>query len=88
MSVERIFWTVCIPCAAIANVLAFWIFARMGKLGFERGIWNWGDLRLYRLYWDKAPENRWSRTPLVAMGALMAVTICALFLAALFNWGK
>jgi hypothetical protein len=89
MSIDRTFWTVCISCAAIANVLAFWIFARMAKLGLERHVWSvWSDVRLYRLYWQKAPENGWSRAPLVTMGVLIAVAVSVFVLAAFLNWGK
>ena len=85
MTVDRIFWSVCIPCGAVANILAFWIFARTERLGFDRPIWSvWGDLGLYRIYWQKAPENGWSRTPLVAMGLLLGVALSALLVAFLF----
>ncbi len=89
MSIDGVFWIVCIPCAAIANVLAFWIFARMSTLGFERDVWSvWTDVRLYTLYWQKAPENGWSRSPLVTMGVLISIAVSALLSAAVLNWGK
>jgi len=39
------------------------------------------DLRLYRLYWNLAPEHGWSRAPLVMAVALMMVAVSAVLLA-------
>jgi hypothetical protein len=85
MTIDRVFWSVCIPCGAIATALGFWIFARMERIGFERKLLSFkSDVSLYRLYWQKAPGNGWSRAPLIAMGVLFGITVIALLLASLF----
>jgi hypothetical protein len=70
-----LFWTVSIPCAAVANVLAIWIFARLKTLGFERRWWKQQDFFLYATYWRLAPKQGWSRLPLIAGAALFAVAV-------------
>jgi hypothetical protein len=84
MSIDAIFWAVTVPCGAIANGLAFWIFARLRKIGITRRWWKGEDFRLYGIYWRVAAEHGWSRWPLVAAGGLFAVGCAALLLAALF----
>jgi len=76
------FWAVSIPCAGIANFLAFWIFARLDSIGHPRHWWRMEDIRLYRLYWKLAPEHRWSRVPLIAAASLFLIAGAAMFLAA------
>jgi|SRR6516162_8512491 hypothetical protein len=68
-------------CVAVANFLAFEIFARLETLGYLRRWWRMEDLRLYRLYWNLAPEHGWSRAPLVMAVALMMVAVSAVLLA-------
>ena len=80
MNFDQIFWFVSIPCVAVANVFAFWIFARLRQLGFERKWWR-PDFELYLLYWKLAPVNGWSRAPLIAAGSLFVGGIAALLLA-------
>ena len=76
------FWAVGVPCAGIANVLAFWIFARLGSIGHARHWWRMEDFRLYRLYWKLAPEHGWSRMPLIAAGGFFLLAVASVFLAA------
>lgn len=78
------FWAVAMPCAGIANVLAFWVFARLDSVGHPRHWWRMEDFTLYRLYWKLAPEHGWSRLPLVAAASSFLVAGIAL-LAAFFG---
>lgn len=73
------------PCAGVATVLAFWIFARLDSVGHPRHWWRNEDLRLYRLYWKLAPEHDWSRVPLVAAAISFLIAGVALFIAAFGN---
>jgi len=74
------FWTISIPCAAVASVLLFWIFARLRTLGFERQWWKMQDFKLYATYWRLAPGQGWSRLPLIAAFALFALACVTLLL--------
>ena len=58
------FW-IAMTFASVANGCAFLIFARLSRLGHGRGLWSWNDVRLYRLYWNLAPQQGWSRFPLL-----------------------
>lgn len=51
----------------LANGLACFVFWRMRKLGWQVGIWRTigKDWALYRAYWRVAPEQNWSRIPLI-----------------------
>ena len=75
------FWAVSIPCGGIANVFAFWIFARLDSIGHSRHWWRMEDFSLYRLYWNLAPENGWSRAPLIGAAMFFLIAGVALFLA-------
>jgi hypothetical protein len=74
------FWTVSIPCAGVANVLAFWIFARLHSIGYTRHWWRMEDFKLYKLYWELAPEHGWSRLPLIAAGGFFLIACAVLLL--------
>lgn len=80
------FWVVSIPLAAIANVLAFQIFARLESLGYRRRWWRMEDFRLYKLYWKLAPEQGWSRMPLIVAGLCVGAAAVVLFVAVGSPW--
>jgi len=85
MTMDRIFWTICFPCGLAATLLAFWIFARMKRVGYERRLFCVrSDLNLYRSYWHIAPEKHWSRAPIIGMGVLVVIAIAALVFGFLF----
>jgi hypothetical protein len=79
-SIEFWFWRVSIPCAAIANVLAFWVFARLKSVGYKRRWWKMEDFKLYETYWRIAPEHSWSRLPLIAAVGIFLLGVAALLL--------
>ena len=83
-----VFWLIRMPCAAIANILAFRIFARLREAGIERRWWKNEDVSLYRLYWRMAPAHGWPRGTLVAAGSFFAVGGAALLLMTILYWGK
>jgi hypothetical protein len=66
-------------CTGAANILAFWIFARLDSIGYPRHWWRMEDFGLYKVYWKLAPEHGWSRLPLVAAGAFFLVACVAGF---------
>jgi hypothetical protein len=84
-----VFWLISVPCAAIANFLAFRIFARLSDAGIERGgYWLREDIRLYRLYWRLAPARGWPRRTLVTAASFFAVSAAAILVAAILYWGR
>ena len=80
MNIMKMFVFVTIPCGAIANVLSYWIFARLRSVGHPRLQWGM-DPELYRLYWQIAPQHGWSRAPLLWMHAIFWGGCGALFFA-------
>ena len=73
----------------MAQLRTFWrsryLQGRNGSdLIAQSGVSVRAILGLYRIYWQKAPENGSSRTPLVAMGLLLGVALSALLVAFLF----
>ena len=85
-----IFWLISLPCAAIANILAFRIFARLNEVGIEKRWWSWKyeDIELYKLYWRLAPARGWPRRTLVAAVCFFAVGAVSILSAAILYWGK
>jgi len=52
--------------AGLANGLALLVLSRMRSLGLRIGFWRTHrDLTLYRQYWRVAPEQNWSRVPII-----------------------
>jgi hypothetical protein len=63
----------------IANALAFLILGRMRTLGLRVGLWRTHrDWVPYRQYWRIAPEQNWSRAPIVV--GLLSLVPAAYFL--------
>ena len=82
-----VFWLISLPCAAIANILAFRIFDRLREAGIERRWWKNEDFRLYKLYWKMAPDHGWPRGTLVVAACFFAVGGAAVLLAISY-WGR
>jgi hypothetical protein len=83
-----LFWLISVPCAGIANLLAFRIFARLKEAGIERRWWRHEDFRLYRLYWKLAPTRGWPRQTLIAAACFFGVGGAAMLVAVILYWGK
>ena len=75
------FWTISLPCIVIANVLLYWVSARLKSLGYERQRgFKMQNATLYLTYWRLAPKRGWSRLPLVTAVVLFGFAFVALFL--------
>lgn len=65
--------------AGVANALLFLVLGRMRSLGVRVGLWRTGrDWALYRQYWRIAPQQSWSRAPIVV--AALSFAIACFFL--------
>jgi len=68
--------------AGLANGLAFFVLWRMRRLGHRVGILRTlgKDWALYRAYWRVAPEQNWSRIPLIIGPISFVLAGCLLFM--------
>ena|GEM_PF-4215561 len=65
--------------AGLANGLALLVLSRMRSLGLRIEFWRTHrDLTLYRQYWRLAPEQNWSRAPIIF--ALLSFALAGCFL--------
>ena len=83
-----LFLLVSVPCAGIANLLAFRIFARLREAGIKRRWWKNEDFRLYKIYWELAPARGWPRRTLIAAACFFGVGGVAMIAAVILYGGK
>jgi hypothetical protein len=82
MNVRLPFFLAAMAFGGLANVLAFFVLARMRSLGRRVGVWRTHrDWVLYRDYWRVAPYHKWSRAPIILALASFAAGGCFLWMA-------
>jgi len=56
------FWVFAIGCVSL-------VFSRLKKIGHPNGWFSLHAWYFYRMYWKAAPEQGWSRAPLIVGAA-------------------